>query len=404
MNRSVTTIVCRGNDDNVGFSLSISDNGKVYSMGRFPRDLFLPESEYNYNLSEVATYLKNIKEIDCGLQHTMCLDTNGSVFSFGRNTYGQLGVGRDENTVSYTSKVFGALKNWFFEEDGIVKQTDVPLKLNLPPIKQIRCGMCFTVCVTCDGNLYTFGFNNNGQLGTEPKLSRSFPKEIDSLRNVDFVECGGEFVISKTLDNNVYVWGANKHGQLGTGDTESKMFPFKLESFKESIADIKCGMNHTLILTNNQEIFSCGSNQFGKLGRDTGENDYSSSFIKIPSLSEIRRIGCGDEHSVCINVFKDFFVFGSNLYGQLGLSDTKYIEEPTTHPSLSNVIDVSCRGFHSFVKTANNEIYAFGYNKFSQLGIETEHPNKSTPIQVLQGKEEFWRTNLGKSNAKSARN
>ena len=71
---------------------------------------------------------------------------------------------------------------------------------------------------------------------------------------------------------------------------------------------------------------------------------------------------------------------------------------------LSNIIDISNGGNHNFVKTSNNEIYAFGHNYSLELGKETEEDCQLTPIQVFQGREDIWWSNIDrKSKAKSAR-
>ena len=106
---------------------------------------------------------------------------------------------------------------------------------------------------------------------------------------------------------------------------------------------------------------------------------------------------------MCIDSSNDLYVFGYNVYGQLGLGDTKHRYKPIKHPSLSNIIDISKGGKNTFVKTSNNEIYAFGYNNSSQLGIKTEHDNQITPIRVFEDNEDIWFSNINKSKAKSAR-
>ena len=134
-------------------------------------------------------------------------------------------------------------------------------------------------------------------------------------------------------------------------------------------------------------MLSCGGNDLGQLGREI-DYYYSTSFQKIEELSEITRIECGYNHSLCIDTNNDLYVFGYNGFGQLGLGDTDNRNKPIKHPSLSNIIDISKGGNNTFVKTSNNEIYAFGNNEFLQLGIKTEHNNQLTPIREFEDNEE----------------
>ena len=223
-----------------------------------------------------------------------------------------------------------------------------------------------------------------------------------NLENIDFIESGCNHVFCKAFNNDLFVWGDNEYGQLGIGNNIHQYLPYKCTNWTSDIVEIKCGINFTLILTNTQEVYSCGGNVNGQLG--LGDIESSTFFARIPSLSEIVRIECGQSHAVCLDIYNNLFVFGSNMYGQLGIGEViGNIKEPIKHPSLSNIIDISNGGCHTFVKTSNNEIFAFGYNDKSQLGIETENEKQYSPIQVLQGNEQVWDLSFIKSKAKSAR-
>ena len=378
--RSVSNIVCSDS-----FTLCLNNDLNVVSFGRSTNGSHGHE-EINVFPPKMISTLKHIKSVDCGFKHTVCLDDDGNVFSFGANNYGQLGIGKDKDALDFTYE---------------------PQQIDLPLIKQISCGGNFSICLSEDGDLFSFGFCDYGQLGLGNTENSNYPQKISSLKDIDMVECSCDYVICKSISNDVYVWGRNDNGQLGLGMTLNQNLPIKCESWPQNIVDIKCGYAHTLILTSSQEVYSCGNNYNGQLGRKTENNfifNISSSFKKIEELSEIMRIECGNFHSMCIDNYDNLFVFGHNNYGQLGLGDTDKRKNPTKHPLLSNIIDVSSKGKHTFVKTAKNEIYAFGNNEHSQLGIETKKKHQLTPIRVLEGNENFWCSNfLRRSKAKSAR-
>ena len=106
---------------------------------------------------------------------------------------------------------------------------------------------------------------------------------------------------------------------------------------------------------------------------------------------------------MCIDVNDNLWLFGENKHGQLGLGDKNHRYKPILHPMLSNIMDISSRGYGTFIKTLDQKIYAFGLNDHSQLGIETSEKKQLTPIQVFQGKENIWKSFIGKSEQKSAR-
>ena len=215
------------------------------------------------------------------------------------------------------------------------------------------------MCLSIDGDLYSFGSNYNGQLGIGNNEHAKFdsPQKIDSLKDVEFIECGNAFSFCKTVQGDIYRWGCNEYCQLGTGDCIAMHQPTKYSECVFDAIDIKCGIYHTLILTSNQEVYSCGDWFNGP--PMTVVNMTFSEIKKIEELTEITRIECGRSHSMCINSNNDLYVFGYNVYGQLGLGDKGNRNKPIKHPSLSNIIDISKGGYSTFVKTSNNEIFCF---------------------------------------------
>ena len=389
--RSRSTIVCC-----LKQTLCLSNDGNVCSFG-FSRSSNHGHEEKLVGAPKVIPSLKNIKSVVCK-DHTVCLDFDGNVYTFGNNADGKLGVNVDRNVLEFTH---------------------IPQKVNLPPCKEVSCGENFTICLTDDGMVYSFGNNEYGELGLGNYENYNSPQLISSLKDVEFIECGGNHTFCKTLNNEIYSWGYNNIGQLGLENTNDQYTPILCSSLSnEDVVDIKCGKNHTLVLTSNGDVLSCGWNYYHQLGRDTASScecncnvelgrvtmrSFSAVFQKIEDFSEIIRIECGINHSLCIDINYDLYVFGNNGFAQLGLGDTKNRNKPMKHPSLSNIIDVSNGGYHTFVKTSNNEIYAFGNNKDSQLGIKTENDNQITPIRVFEENEDIWFSNINKSKAKSAR-
>ena len=383
--KSLATI-CSCNGNGFGYTISLSDDNKVYSFGSHSKHGHGHAEEVILTPKEIP-FLNNIKQICCGVDHSICLDFEGNIFTFGANTKGQLGTGQGENVFSHT-----------------------PLKVNVPPCSQISCGECYNICLTEDGKLYGFGYNNYGQLGQGIRGNRvyTYPVSINlelGGETIEFIECGHYHTFCKIVNGDVYSWGCNNFGQLGLKNTtENQKSPFKASTVwpkNIEVVDIKCSHYHTLVLTASQEVYSCGSNYCGQLGRRTS-GKFSQHLEKIEDLSEIIRIECGTNQAYCINSQYCLYVFGNNFNGQLGLGDSVLRPTPIQLP-LSDIMDVSSNGNSIFVKTVSNEIYGFGCNKSFQLGTETENDRQDTPIQLFQGSENIWLSNIRKSRAKSAR-
>ena len=326
--RSLSAIVCGDI-----CTLSLNDEGNVLSFGYTVCGQHGHEEEQVITPTVIPSLL-NITSIATGEHHSVCLDNGGNVFTFGNNQFGQLGIGVDMHTLYFTH---------------------ITQKMNLPPCTQVSCGSAFTICLSENGELYSFGRNDLGQLGLggdEPCYTS--PQKLESLKHVEFVECGGNHVFCKTLNDKIFCWGNNKNTQLGLGNTDNQNTPILCSSLlNEYIFDFKCGAKHTLALVINQEVLGCGSNTWGQLGSEGCKN--IDSFQKIQSLSDITRIECGNKNSICLDINNNIYVFGANGHGQLGLGDTDNRFKPIKHPSLSNIIDISKGGYHSFVKTLNNK-------------------------------------------------
>ena len=221
------------------------------------------------------------------------------------------------------------------------------------------------------------------------------------LENVDFVDCGEAFTYCKCINGDIFCWGKNDFGQLSSGNTEDRKIPGKCIDWPEDVIDIKCDSANILVLTLKQEVYSCGSNYHGQLGRTTDYESYKS-LQKIESLSDIIRIEVGLNQSKCVDINGNLFFFGTNAMGSFGI-DLEEVREPTPSPTLHNVLDIS--GGHSMlVKTSDNEIFASGDNRYLQLGKDTNSPYQKVPVRVLEGHEDIWCSNIFKpSKAKSAR-
>ncbi|CAL1387410.1 unnamed protein product [Linum trigynum] len=175
-----------------------------------------------------------IKAIACGGRHSVVITDAGVLLAFGWGLYGQCGQGSTDDELSPTcvSSMLG------------IRMTAV------------AAGLWHSVCVSDDGDVYAFGGNQFGQLGTGVDQAETLPRLLDapSLENVSarMVSCGARHSAIVTGDGKVFCWGWNKYGQLGLGDVIDRNIPSQLTMEGYTLRSVACGWWHTLLLAEHQ--------------------------------------------------------------------------------------------------------------------------------------------------------
>ncbi|CAH2105537.1 unnamed protein product [Euphydryas editha] len=161
-----------------------------------------------------------------------------------------------------------------------------------------------------------------------------------------------------------------------------------LSKWKESthIKYVAAGEFHTLYLTNLGQLYSCGSNEVGQLGRQTeNSEDKSPAVVETFKGCTISAIACGLQHSMALDEWGQIFSWGSDSMGQLGSNLGAYAQDkPKIIKFLAtkNVIQIACGSYHSIALTNNGELYTWGANTHGQCGLGTKSNKETTPQQI----------------------
>jgi hypothetical protein len=230
--------------------------------------------------------------------------------------------------------------------------------------------------VTNDDNVYAFGTNTFGVLGfgeNDCVNELTLNKELSHKRMIDFKNSFCH-VIARTIDGKVYCWGSNDSGVLGNGKNDCKIYSPELNEYLSDkyIIDICCGSHHSLILTNSGEVYAWGRNYLGQIWNVRNSLfGYQLIPIKVNCFNDekVIMISCGFHHSMALTKSGRVFSWGSNRSGQLGLSYTNYVNEPSlVFLDIEIPIKkISCGHSHSLLLSQNGDIYWFGNN-----GIEEQ--------------------------------
>jgi alpha-tubulin suppressor-like RCC1 family protein len=245
--------------------------------------------------------------------------------------------------------------------------------------------------VMADGTIKACGMGTNNANGNPSGYhvytpSRISPEESDK-RFVD-VFSGGMQHYALTADGEVWSWGYNNYGQLGHGDTVNRASPKRIEFFVTN--NIKIAkvipsrpnyFDHAsvLFLTTDGKVYGCGYNNFGQLGNGTIANQLTP--VRCGSLTDIVQVALGGmpHHAYAVQSNGDLWVWGYNNAGQLGLGDVTTRQTPILHPSLNNVVKaVAAGGYntagkapmgHGLILRSDGTIWSAGYNGYGQLGL-----------------------------------
>jgi alpha-tubulin suppressor-like RCC1 family protein len=306
-------------------SLFLDNNGRVWVSG-MNNDGQLGLGHFTWAcFPKLIPTLENIVQVSAGNTHSLCLDNQGHVWSFGGNLFGQLGLGYIEDVrkipiptiianlnniiqISAGSNFSLCLDDtgrvWSFGSEsygqlGVVYfENDVPnLTPNLKNIIQISTGCNHSLCLDNQGRVWAFGKNILGSLGLGDYENRRTSRIITCLENITKIYAKGDR--SYCLDDQGRTWGFghNEYGELGIGKRNYINIPIVIPELQD-IVEIDGGKHHTLCLDKNGRVWGFGSNEYHRLNINKTYNQNTP--ILIEGLYNIIHIGCGDSFSFCI--------------------------------------------------------------------------------------------------------
>ena len=173
--------------------------------------------------------------------------------------------------------------------------------------------------------IQVFGGNERGQLGNGTLQLSVRPETLQSgeLAEHDIVDlsAGGAHTAAVTVKGAVLCWGSSEFGQTGTGasaDVRTPSVVFWVSPIRTRIASVACGGGHTLLVSQEQHVFSFGANGHGQLGHGNRRGEAKPRRVDTFEGLPIRRAVAGDQHSALLSQSGLVYTFGKGSEGQLG--------------------------------------------------------------------------------------
>jgi alpha-tubulin suppressor-like RCC1 family protein len=365
--------------------------------------------------------------------HTLAIKTNGTLWAWGRNGSGQLGLGDFSNRSSPVQ--VGVATDWIgihcaaYHTIGVRNQSnsrtlwvwgsnaqgrlgfpasicEFPVQItgsSLTGWSHIECASFGASAVKTNGTLWAWGYNFYGELGVGDRSSKSSPIQVGADTDWLTTSAGRNHVVGIKTNGTMWAWGRNSSGQLGAGLTTSsagnRSSPVQVGSgITGDWWKVDCGYFHTIALSNAGLLWAWGASGNGRLGVSTITNISSPVQIGSGITASWIQISCGGQHNMAIqglgstgSTSGTLWAWGRNNYGQLGIGNVTNRSSPVQIGTDSDWYQVSCGYSHTLALKTNGTLWSWGRNNYGQLG-QGNITYRSSPVQVGTGVTGDWKS------------
>jgi alpha-tubulin suppressor-like RCC1 family protein len=305
-------------------------------------------------------------QVSVGGYHSLALRSNGTLWSWGGNFFGNLGDGTTINSSSPVS-VVGGFTDWC----------------------QISGGGSHSLALRSNGTLWSWGAGGFGRLGTGTTITRSSPVSvIGGFTDWCQVSAGREHSVALRSNGTLWSWGRGSFGRLGDGTTINRSSPVSVVGGFTDWCQVSGGGGsggfHNLALRCNGTLWSWGFGSAGQLGDGT-TIDRSSPVSVVGGFTDWCQVSGGRNHSLALRSNGTLWSWGRGSNGQLGDGTTISKSSPVSVVGgITDWCQVSAGDYLTLALRSNGTIWGWGCNSYGSLGDGTTI-SKSSPVSVVGG-------------------
>jgi alpha-tubulin suppressor-like RCC1 family protein len=243
--------------------------------------------------------------VSSGYEHGLAIREDGSLWSWGINFLGALGMGN--TSTGYSPAEIGSGADWTAAAGG----------------------GDFSLALKRDGTLWAWGSDAYGNLGLGDTLDRRSPVEVGRASDWAAVSAGVGYSLALKKDGTLWAWGDDGVGELGLGDTVERHAPTQVASAHDWAAIASLG-HHSLALKRDGTLWAWGENSYGQLGLGDATDRHTPTQVGASHDWAAIAAGCADSyHTLALRKDGTLWAWGFNQFGQLGLRDTTDRNLPT---------------------------------------------------------------------------
>jgi len=291
-----------------------------------------------------------------GWGHSLAVESDGSVWAWGGNLSGQIG-------------------------DATTNDRPTPVRVGgstLAGVTAIATGSCDSLALKkSDGSVWSWGCNDQGQLGDGTTLDRHIPIQVPGLSGIAAIAAGGWHSLALGRDGRVWAWGSNSNGQPGDGTATGHPAPAPVGGLTGVVA-VSGGGTHSLALKSDGSVWAWGSNSNGQLG--DGTTAHSPAPVRVGGLTDVVVVAAGAHHSLALKRDGSVWAWGSNSYGELGDGTTTDRLTPVKVSGLSGVVSIAAGAQHSYALERDGSVWAWGQNDYGEIGDGTWGTQRLSPV------------------------
>jgi len=356
-----------------GHTCAVKSDGSIFcwgnnSYGQLGNGSFgnnIPSPSSDIYLDAFYNRLTDIYYVSVGNSHTCAVDNKNQIWCWGNNYYGQLGIGKDYN--------------YYQTYYRFPRQVT-----SVGKVKGVSVGYSSTCVIKQDNSLWCWGGNDSGQLGDGTFIYRTFPhmKITDNVLQISANQYNTCAIIS---DNSLWCWGSNWYGQLGLGFSGGNInTPQKV---MEEVASVSVGENHTCSMKQDNSPLCWGNNWWGQIGDGTNIQRVSPYPVKISDI--VISVSSGYEHTCALMSDRSLWCWGKNSEGQLGSGSSRnycggWWPNCNKNPTkiMDDVVQFSAGAYHTCAVKTDGSLWCWGYNNWGQIG-DGSFSNRNIPTLIM---------------------
>jgi len=325
--------------------------------------------------SSEGVFLTGMKSIaPSGYDHTCGVKDNATVRCWGENGYGNLGaLDSGQHLFPVTVKV---------KSSGNT----------LTKVRSVTAGQNHSCALKTNGTVWCWGGNDSGQLGDGGNSDQDGAVQVQKLEGGALtgavaIGAGNRHTCAVMSNSTLRCWGSNTHGELAIGSSDVNAHPLATLAKTASnanftgVTQVDGGYNFTCALKSNRNLYCWGDNDAGMVGNgDGGGADVLNPVLVMRAggpLKDVRTFGMGASHACATTGSNKAFCWGNNVNGELGLGDpidsvdlaTRVrTDESTLFPATAKSIRGSDSG--TCILKTDQTVWCMGYAEYGQIGYD----------------------------------